>query len=234
MKKWIKTYLCSLRKDIVILLILDCLFLLLMELVLRRIPAPFPIFVKVGNVCVTLGISFLASFIFFFVQVHLPETRQRIDIYPSIAALFSRIIHRERSLVLNFAGVKSDEDFSDEDLRNGVDARDVNKQDAPMTLVGLDRNANWMEYGFSYVKDIDVDWDMIMRYSSFLDSEFLSLLSHIQSNGTLGFFRTMKGVYPALKQGLKLNGFGTGWVELWHFIQEQEEYYNRVFAEYKQ
>lgn len=66
MSNWYNTYVKSLRRDIVYLLIADCVFLLVMELWLRKIPAPFPIFVKIGDVLVTLGISFLASFIFFY------------------------------------------------------------------------------------------------------------------------------------------------------------------------
>ena len=81
-------------------------------------------------------------------------------------------------------------------IEKGVNERDINKKDAPLVIAGNpDRNANWMEYAFNELKDIGKSWDMIMRYSIFLDSECLSLLSKIQSDGTLMFFRTMKGIY---------------------------------------
>ena len=62
---WWKTYVKSIRKDLVFMLLADLIFLLVMEIFLRNIPAPFPIFVKIGDLFVTLAISFLASFIFF-------------------------------------------------------------------------------------------------------------------------------------------------------------------------
>lgn len=41
MIRWIKQYLLSLRRDLKILVLLDVVFLLLMELVFKRISAPF-------------------------------------------------------------------------------------------------------------------------------------------------------------------------------------------------
>lgn len=233
MLKWFKTYVLSLRKDIVSLLICDCVFLLVMDLWLRRIPAPFPIFVKIGDVLVTLGISFLASFIFYFVQVHLPEARLKKDLYPVISELFHRIIFTERSFLTEFVGVKPFELLTEENIKAGIIARDVNIQNAPLHLAGLNRRANWMEYGLNQVAEIDKTWEMLMKYSAYMDSELLSLLSRIQGAGTLGFFRKMKGIYPSLKQGLKLSGFEDGFVELWHFIQEQYAYFDKVFSEYR-
>ena len=83
LNRWWKTYVKSIRKDLVVMLLADIVFLLVMELFLRNIPAPFPVFVKIGDLLVTLAVSFLASFIFYFVQVHLPETQQKTNIYPS-------------------------------------------------------------------------------------------------------------------------------------------------------
>lgn len=232
MIKWIKTYILSLRRDIVLLLIVDCVFLLVMELWLKRIPAPFPIFIKIGNVLVTLGISFLASFIFYFVQVHLHETRQRKNLYPIISQLFHRIILTEKSFLSEFVSTKPFDELTEEKIKIGTDSRDVNAQNAPLHLIGLNRNANWMEYGFNQVEDIDKTWEMLMKYSAYMDSELLSLLSRVQGAAALGFFRTMKGIYPKMKQELELKGFGDSMVELWRFIKEQEAYYNREFSEY--
>ena len=234
MIKWIKTYVLSLRRDIVFLLIFDCVFLLIMELWLKKIPAPFPIFVIIGDVMITVGISFLASFIFYFVQVHLPETRQKNNLYPVISELFHRIILIEKGFLTEYVGVKPFESLTEDGIRTGAISRDVNIQNAPIHLAGLNRSANWMEYGLHEVADIDKTWEMLMKYSSYMDSELLSLLSRVQSNSTLTFFRTMKSIYPTLKQGLKLNGFEGGFVELWRFIQKQEAYFDKVLKEYKQ
>lgn len=232
MRKWWKTYIKSLRKDIVILLIIDCVFLLLMELVFKKIPAPFQIFVTMGNLAVTLGISFIASFIFYFVQIHLPETKQKTNLYPSIAALYYRILNTEKMFLTNYVGIKSYSELSEENILNGAKLRDVNIENAPLFLAGPNRSANWMEYGFNEVEDIDSSWEMIMKYSSYLDSECLSLLAKIQSNPVFAFFRNMRGIYHTFPNGVNIKGFEQCYVELWRFIRMQEEYYNKVFAEY--
>lgn len=234
MIKWIKTYVLSIRRDIVILLILDCVFLLVMELWIRRIPAPFPIFEKIGNVLVTLGISFLASFIFYFVQVHLPETRQKKDMYPVISELFHRIIFTEKSFLTAFVNVKPFESLTEESIREGTQSRDVNIQDAPLYLAGPNRSANWMEYGIYEIESIDKNWEMLMKYSAYMDSDLLSLLSRVQSDSTLSYFRAMKSIYPTIKQKLILDGFEGGMIKLWRFIQEQDAYYEKVLSEYRQ
>lgn len=227
MIKWFQIYVLSLRRDIVNLIFFDCVFLLVMELWLRRIPAPYTFFVKVGDVFITLGISLLASFVFYFVQVHLPETKQKNDLNPVIFNLFHRMILAQKTLLTEFVNVKPFESLTEDKIREGFSLRDVNKQGAPLIFAGSERNANWMEYGFYHVSDIDKNWEMLMKYSSFMDSELLSILSRIQNNSALGFFRTMRGIYPTLKYGMKLNGFDDGLVELWLFIQEEDAYYSK-------
>ena len=74
------------------MLFADVIFLLVMELVFRKIPAPFLFFVKIGDVMVTLAISVIASFIFYFVQVHMPDIRHKANVYPCVAKLFHRIL----------------------------------------------------------------------------------------------------------------------------------------------
>lgn len=231
--KWIETYVMTIRRDIVIMLIADCIFLLVMELLLRQIPAPYPIFVKIGNLVVTLAISFLASFVFYFVQVHMPEMKQKKNLYPVISELFHRIIITEKHLLTEFVGVKPFDSLTEEGITSGTISRDVNIQNAPLHLAGLNRSANWMEFGFCQTADIDKTWEMMMKYSSYMDSELLLLLSKIQSNSALAFFRTMKSIYPTIKEGLQLSGYETEMVKFWHFIQEQDSYYDKVLLQYK-
>ena len=229
MKSWIKEYLFSLRKDLLYLLLVDVFFLLVMELVLRKIPAPFPVFVKIGDLMVTLAISFMASFIFYFVQVHMPDVRHKANVYPCVAKLFHRILINEKALLKNYVGAQSYEELTEDMIKQGARSRDVNVQDAPLYLAGAKRNANWIEYGFHQVDDIDKYWEMMMKYSSYLDSEFISILANIQDDNLLHFFRTMRKLYKSLQFG-EMHGFDELFLRFWHAIQSQEKYYNENFA----
>lgn len=233
MRKWIVTYIKSLRKDLVYLLIIDVVFLLLMELVLKKIPAPYPIFVVLGDITTTLCISFLASFVFYFVQVHLPKIKQKNDIYPCIATIFRRILYAEKELLKNYVGAESYDSLSEKIILNGAKLRDANKYDAPLFLASPERHANWMEYGFHKVDEIDKNWYMLMNYSMYLDSKCMVILSKIQDDSTLLFFKTMRNLYPSFKKSFHINGIEVDLVRFWHAIQEQENYYNLVFASFK-
>ena len=57
MKNWLKKYILSLRKDLVIILLADIAYLLLMELVFRKIPSPYPIFAKIGENYLTIVLN---------------------------------------------------------------------------------------------------------------------------------------------------------------------------------
>ena len=233
MKRWIREYLFSIRKDLLFMLLADVVFLLVMELVLRDIPAPFPIFVKIGDVMVTLAISFIASFIFYFVQVHMPDIRHKANVYPCVAKLFNRILINEKALLKNYVGAQSYDELTEDVIKMGAMRRDVNVQDAPIFLAGDNRNANWLEYGFHQVDDIDKSWEIMMKYSSYLDSKCISLLADIKEDSLMHFFRTMRRLYKSLQFG-EMHGFDKLFLDFWSTIQEQDKYYNDVFAIYNQ
>ena len=109
MMRWFKTYVFSLRQDFAILFGLDILFLLVMELWLRNIPAPYPVFVRIGDLFITLGVSYIASLIFYFVQVHMPKIKEKEHLYPSIAMMFNAILNAEKDILTKLLGLKLNE-----------------------------------------------------------------------------------------------------------------------------
>lgn len=232
---WIKTYILSIRKDIAWLLFADVVFLLIMELVLRKIPSPYPIFVRIGDLLVTLAISFLASFIFYFVQIHLSKIKERKDIYPVIASLFTRMMDSEKSIITELMGTKWDELTEDVIKENVAKLNLYNK--APLVLGGPngDRKANWVEYCLYRVRRFDKNWGMMMHYSSYLDSDFMAILSRMQQPyGVLRFVRDTMQLSIDTGHPLQVdpNAYGM-FVDFWLFIKEQEEYYNRELKEYE-
>ena len=104
-----------------------------MELVLRKIPAPYPICVRIGDLFVTLAVSFLASFIFYFVQVHMHEIKEKEKVYPSIAQMFRFIINAEWDLLTNLLGIKMGE-MSEDKIREKV--QEINLYTAAPLVIG--------------------------------------------------------------------------------------------------
>lgn len=233
MNKWFKTYVMSIRRDFVCLLIVDAIFLLVMELVLMKIPAPFTIFVRIGDLMVTLAVSFIASFIFYFVQVHMPKIKERERIYPSIAKMFNSILRAETDILTQLLGLKMKE-MSDEAIKDKAQRIDLYTE-APLTIGSPkgDHRANWLEYCIYQVGIIDRNTDMILNVSAYLDSECMDILMRIQNSET--FLVQVRRLFPMCKAGgvHKLQyQIPDPFIRLWHFIEEQEVYYDQVFGKY--
>ena len=233
MVKWVKTYVMSLRRDIIYMLIIDVMFLLVMELWLRDIPAPYPIFGKIGNLCVTLAISIIASIIFYFVQVHLPTVREKERIYPSLAKLFGSILGLEKNLLTQLLGIEM-KDMSEERIKKSVEELDLYSE-APLTIGSTNNanhRANWIEYCLFRVEKIDKNWKLLIQYSSYLDSECMSLLMRIQYDDVfLDQVRRLFSICNGNMHRLSIQDTNL-FVENWHLIEAQEDYYNRVFKPY--
>ena len=231
--RWIQNYICTLSKDLKILLLANFIFLLILEATLIMMPTMWHVTKTICEIAATLSISFFASFIFYFVQVHLPEIRHKANVYPSIANIFESILLFQKSLLTNFVGVKEYRDLTDDVIRTGVTNRNVHLQDAPLHMIGPDRSADWIEYGMHQVNSIDDRWELLMKYSSYLDSECISILADIREDSLLHFFRSMRKLYNSLQFG-ELHGFEDLFLKFWYSIQQQEKYYNENFAIFRQ
>ena len=229
MMKWVETYLLSLRRDFAIILGADIVFLLVMELWLRTIPAPYPVFVRIGDLFVTLGVSYIASLIFYFVHVHMLNIKEKEHIYPLIAMLFNEIISAEKDILTQLLGLKM-KDMSEEAIKEKAQYIDLYKE-APLIIGGRvdDHRANWLEYCMYRVGHVDRNVDMMLHLSSYLDGECMKIMMRIQNFDTfLGQVRRLFPICNSKTHPLTYKVPGP-FIQLWHFIEEQEEYYNRVF-----
>ena len=211
------------------MLLANFIFLLIIESILIMKPTMWHVTKTICEITATLSISFFASFIFYFVQVHMPDIRHKSNIYPRIANIFKSILIIEKSLLTNYVGMKEFEDLTEDVIRSGVINRNVLLQDAPLHMIGPDRSADWIEYGMHQVNGIDDRWELLMKYSSYLDSKCISILADIREDSLLHFFRSMRKLYNSLQFG-ELHGFEDLFLTFWHSIQKQEKYYNENFA----
>ena len=232
MINWYRKYIMSIRKDLVIILIIDILFLLIMELILKEIPAPYSIFMKMGSFFETLAVSFIASFIFYIVQVHLPRIKEKENIFPYIASMFNSILDVEKDILTQLLKLKMEE-ITEESIKEKVNGLDL-YSDAPLIIGGLDsdKKANWIEYCLVKVQDLDRKWNMMMNYSAYLDSECMALLYRMQSSGCfLETIRILFSMFVNSKHKLPYK-YPDTFVDFWHFIDEQQDYYDRVLVKY--
>lgn len=230
--KWVKTYLFSLRRDFAIILGADIAFLMIMEFWLRNIPAPYPVFIRIGDLFVTLGVSYIASLIFYYVQVHMPKIKERERIYPSIAKMFKAILCAETDILTQLLGLNMKE-MSEENIREKAKQVDLYAE-APL-IIGLsnDHYANNLEYCIYCVGIIDRNTNMLQNVSAYLDSECMDFLIRIQNSET--FLVQVRHLFPMyVADGThKLQYHPPGsYLLLWYSIEEQMRYYDREFKKY--
>ena len=202
-----------------------------MEVWLRCIPAPYPIFVKIGDLFVTLGISFIASFIFYLVQVHLPRIKEKEDLFPYIASMFHSILSTEKEIITELLGLKM-EKLTEESIKEKVKGLDLYSE-APLIIgVDSDQKANWIEYCLYSMNRIDRTWNMLMNYSAYLDSECMALLYRIQNSGC--FLDRIRYQFPLYNGTCRRLSYRLpeSFIRFWHFIEEQQVYYDRALARY--
>lgn len=82
------------------------------------------------------------------------------------------------------------------------------------------------------MKTIDKNWDMIMKLSAYLDGECLNIL--FRMHNTDSFLDNVRRLFPMCNGGAhKLEyHLPTPFINFWHFIEEQEAYYDREFNSY--
>lgn len=232
MRKWFRKYIRSLGKDIVILFLLNVVFYLFLELVLRRIPAPYPFFVIIGDLFVALAISIMASIVFYFFQVHMPRIKEKENLFPSLASMFHSILGYEKDMLSQLLDLKMDE-MTEEKINAQTEKLNLYTP-APLIIGGTkgDHKANWIEYCIFRVQRIDKNWDLMIHYSSYLDSECMALLLRMQNSDM--FLNQVRSLFPICNGPAHRLSIDTSslFIEFWHFIDEQQKYYDRVFAPY--
>ena len=98
MKHWFKLYVCTLRKDLSIILAIAILFIFVMDMWLKNIPAPNSFFVAIGNFWYALSIAYVSSFVFYFFVVHYNRQKEKSLLYGYIGGLFNMIINDGKSI----------------------------------------------------------------------------------------------------------------------------------------
>jgi hypothetical protein len=139
----------------------------------------------------------------------------------------------ETDILTQLLGLKMKE-MSEEAIKEKAKHIDLYTE-APLTIGSPkgDHRANWLEYCIYRVGIIDRNTDMMLNVSAYLDSECLDILMRLQDSET--FFVQVRRLFPMCIAGgvHKLQyQIPDPFIRLWHFIEEQEVYYDRVFGKY--
>ena len=237
MKHWFKLYVCTLRKDLSIILAIAILFIFVMDMWLKNIPAPNSFFVAIGNFWYALSIAYVSSFVFYFFVVHYNRQKEKSSLYGYIGGLFNMIINDGKSIFADMvkkAGLNIDpKKMTQEQIE--IMCSSTNPL-APSTIMDFNGThyINWLEYLDYYRNRKEEYLNKILKQMQYLDVEFVNILNQFISPQIFISLDLQLYMYRHNKYGNKkfCNGIETTFVEYYFLLKKSEDYYKKVFKLY--
>lgn len=232
--RWIK-YLTSVRAEINILLIACLINVILIEFVFSDITELFRGGAKLGEIFERLCLSYISSYIFFFLVVHSKNQKDKENLYEYIAQKTYRIIGDAKSIIGAFKQ-ETNYQLSDE-YPNLSDVQKMCKLinphgQAPLLLGQLENYATWLQYLNYYKVRTEENITKIYLKMQFLDSDYLKLVIKIQDCAHFYVVKTLTGMtYPI--RNTELSSFAKELHQYFEYVRDLEEYADRKFKDYK-
>lgn len=227
-KSYFKIYIKTLPVSLSCILIICIVFIILYIFLLVDIKEIFPKASIVGNVVYNLAFAYLASFIFYFLTIHIKEQRDKTKINTFVGDKIKKIIDNTKEFV-NIAAnhikyIQKDAYPSEEELKYILSKININdKTDISYFSAKGISNYTFREYMCCVILKNNELIKSIYIKMQFLDSDVVSILSKIEdstfSRGIQHFAQTQYINNP-------FEGFTTLYYLYMQPIKELEEYYN--------
>lgn len=189
-----------------------------------------------------LSVSFISSYIFYFIVVHLKERKDFQYTLPYISGLTNKVLSEHKSLMISLdqrlTGNKNyntaiTPQLREEDLYKILSNLAL-ADEAPLLLATENRNTNWREYIIFRCEETRASIEKIISLTLFLQSEYAHIILKLESCSLLKTSDNLKS--PAFVQMVNNSGmnFLLNDFYKYHIIcLELEDYKNKhmtVFA----
>lgn len=175
-------YILAVKPSLNIFLLLTILCLVVMESYLLNIPEVVPWGAEFGKVFYKLCLSFIASYIFYFVVVHIKSESDKEQINGFISSKVDRVIGDCKSQINDFkrqVNYESAEIYLTLEEIEEVFSKINPHSNAPLLLGGLENHANWMQYMIRHKNRSQEAIQKIFVKMPFLDSKLVRILAEI-------------------------------------------------------
>lgn len=227
------------QKPLKVILIIVVVIIALIDLIIRKKISERSFGGYLINLIYTLGLSYIASFIFYFVQVHIKEIREREKVLPSIERLFHKLVNYQSAMIkdvinYNYSSI-NDHSFDEETKEKFVASIDSIKLGYGSLVYQGVKELTWMEY-FSYRKaQIEDCARHILAYSQYLNEDCISLLADIRSEPFLFTIIPCLNIIlePSTSAQCSLYALKSVSEEFYALVLKTRDYYYREFEPYK-
>jgi len=226
-------YIFAIPKLLNILLTIAILSVILIDSYLLNIPEIFPWGEEFGKIYYKLCVSLFASYIFYFVIVHIKLMKDKENINTFIASKVLLIIRDYKSQINSIKkelNDKSEEIFFDKiKLEKMLDKIQI-KDKAPLFLGNINNYANWMQYLVFYKNSTQAYIQKIFVQIFFIDSKLVHILAKIDD---CKHFTSIDLIANYLNTDNTLKSFASLFYEYSVLCKELEIYYNKELVKYK-
>lgn len=233
LKRWFK-YFTSVRIEINILLAVCLLNVVIIEFIFSNIPELFTGGTKITEIFERLCLSYISSYIFFFLVVHTKNQKDRENLYEYIAQKTYRIIGDAKNIIRTFTNktninIKKDEYPSLSDLQEMCKL--INPYDqAPLILGQVGSYGTWLQYLNHFRIKTEENIAKIYLKMQFLDSDYLKLVIKIED---CTHFSAIKTLIDIKINNTDLSSFANGLHQYFKCVKDLEEYAEQKFKDYK-
>ncbi len=204
-----------------------------MDIYLFHRPEIVPWGAEFGRIYYTLCISMMASYVFYFIVVHLKEQADKENINAFVKNKVLGIINEHKSLINELkkaANCHSEETYLHKGQVEEV-FRAINpKGKAPLLLGQSGQHANWMFYLKYHNERVQKSIQKIFVKMTFLDSRLVAILADIDDCHHFNAIEAMAGMQFSNND---LHAWANMFYQYSLLINQLEDYYNRALYNQK-
>lgn len=211
--------------------VVSLISILAMDLYFRNIPEIFSWGSEFGDIYYRICLSIVASYIFYFIVVHLKAMKDKENVNKFISFKVSNILNTYKTQISDIKKLSNSNEekkyFELEELEKLFEKIDPNAQ-APLIL-GT-KYATWMQYFQSHNKRTQTHISKIFAQMPFLDSELVDILAHIDDNHHFNIINLLSSVQC---NNTNMENFASDFLEYSNLCKKLEEYYNKKLLEFR-
>jgi len=220
-------YVKSVNLALNILLLISILTVITIKFYLSNIPERFDGAAELGDIIVNLSIAFIASYVFYFIVVHLKTINDKKNVNLYVNRKTNYLIVDCKKLI---SELRKESEFSTPDeYPNKSETEEICKRinpfsDAPLLISAKKNKANWIQYFDYYKNRAKENIRDIFILLPYLDSQYVK---HIYAIQDCLYFRIIGFIKGLQINNTDLTAFSGELLEYFGLINELEIYYNK-------
>ncbi|MEC1760383.1 hypothetical protein [Schinkia azotoformans] len=221
------------RLILVLLFLISLTSIILIKFVFGDIPEKIKLGEEIGEVIFNLSIGYISSFIFYILDIWIPEIKTKKKLNDRISIPMSRLMNRMfepiKDIAETYDGGKSLADLSDKELGEIVQRVDLINDKGPVYLVNLNTNATYGEYLYLQIEEANQFVEQIYKIPFNFNIEIIDILDRIQNSKYHEIMRSIKKYSGFRGNNVQLKGevIAETIIEYYRLFKELKDYMNK-------